>query len=582
MLCGGISRNAETGREHFIIYKEGYRDNRVELALFDIDGEDELLIEGNILSAKNEAEYKNDVKYYLDGNKWTKFEEGYEHVSNNAAELIESDIDVKNIYGQVRLYGQNEDGSLKDFPELSKDLDNLTLSTVSTDTDTWKMLGKCDRIGTKRGSSEWLHIVGGRYEYGKTNAPMQTGHFIDIENDPYPDEQLLYSFGDGYAVLPTYSKEVMDYLANKSEFMPQVTRSEDYEKIYITDLDFNIKEVIRADTNVFSSSSWGYFICVDSLAKIGDEYFASYRVMNKSSATDFNAYRIAVIGMYRVADGKVYSSPKYETLMSPDGKMVFADVRGGDDSTYHNTYALLNGKKYRVLSKDVEYRRSLGKMFGDYFFLPNISSAAEIRQPKNFPGDPGNHNVGMIRELYFSKDYVNFARLDLKAEHEDSGITTVTGASLDDQYYIFYNSGFISGVEERPVQIFSKKMIADMVEMLPDPVYVAYRDMLLSFDTPPQIIDGSTMIPVRLLFETMGAGVSWDDSAKTATIKKDGTEIKITAGNDTALVNGEEKTMDVGAKIIDGRTLVPLRFLSESLGYTVTWNDEYRLATIDN
>lgn len=268
--------------------------------------------------------------------------------------------------------------------------------------------------------------------------------------------------------------------------------------------------------------------------------------------------------------------------MSPDGKMVFTDVRGGGHSSYHNTYAFLNGKKYKTVSNDVEYRRDFSKMFGEYFVLPNISNASETEGLSSFPGDPDNHNVGMIRELYFSKDYVNFARLDLKAEIEESGLTLVTCARLDDQYYVFFDNRYVHSTEERPVQIFSKKMIADMVESLSEPVYVVYRDMLLSFDTPPQIIDGRTMIPIRLLFETMGASVSWDDTTKTARIRNGGTEIEITADSETAIVNGEEKTMDVGARIIDGRTLVPLRFLSEALGYTVTWNDEYRLVTVDN
>lgn len=303
--AAGYPEIPDTGREHYIIYREGYRDNRVELAQFDIDGEDELLIDNNILSSKNETEYKNDVKYYLDGDKWIKFEEGYERVSNNAAELIESDIDVKETYGRVRLYGQNEDSSLRSFPELSKNLGNLTLSTVTTNTDTWKMLSGCERIDNDRGNLEWLKVMDSDRSYVVSNTPVQTGHFIDIENDPYPDEQRLYSYGDGYAILPTYSKEIVDWEANKDEPLPQVERSADFEKIYITDLNFNITDVIRADSRTYDNGSWGYFICVDSLAEIGGEVFAAYKVMRKSTTSDYNWYRTDVVGMYRIADGKV-------------------------------------------------------------------------------------------------------------------------------------------------------------------------------------------------------------------------------------------------------------------------------------
>ena len=79
----------DTGRKYYVIYREGYRDNRIELAVFDADSA--LTMNGQILGADG---YRNDIKYYLDGDKWVEFERGYERVSNNAAEVIDGNIDV--------------------------------------------------------------------------------------------------------------------------------------------------------------------------------------------------------------------------------------------------------------------------------------------------------------------------------------------------------------------------------------------------------------------------------------------------------------------------------------------------------
>lgn len=79
----------DTGRKYYVIYSEGYRDNRIELATFDADST--LTMNGQILGADG---YRNDIKYYLDGDKWVEFEQGYERVSNNATEVIDGNIDV--------------------------------------------------------------------------------------------------------------------------------------------------------------------------------------------------------------------------------------------------------------------------------------------------------------------------------------------------------------------------------------------------------------------------------------------------------------------------------------------------------
>lgn len=91
------------------------------------------------------------------------------------------------------------------------------------------------------------------------------------------------------------------------------------------------------------------------------------------------------------------------------------------------------------------------------------------------------------------------------------------------------------------------------------------------FDQPPVIVNGRTLVPVRAVSEALEARVIWDEQARTATVEKDSTSITLYAGNETAIVNSNLVFLEVPAQIMNGRIMVPLRFISEELGLTVIW-----------
>ena len=124
--------------------------------------------------------------------------------------------------------------------------------------------------------------------------------------------------------------------------------------------------------------------------------------------------------------------------------------------------------------------------------------------------------------------------------------------------------------------------------------YVQVNDKILGFETPPVMENDRTLVPMRFLFEQLGAEVSWDETTNTATavIPADVTEqlqtfgmaqeksVSFSIDNTTATVNGETAAMDVPARLVNDKTMVPLRFLSENLGYTVTWNEAAKTAAV--
>jgi iron complex transport system substrate-binding protein len=91
---------------------------------------------------------------------------------------------------------------------------------------------------------------------------------------------------------------------------------------------------------------------------------------------------------------------------------------------------------------------------------------------------------------------------------------------------------------------------------------------------------GRVLVPLRAIFEALGAEVRWDEKTRKVTGRKGTSTVELVIGRYTAHVNGKSVALDMPGKIIDGRTLVPLRFIGESLGAKVDWNETNRTVII--
>jgi hypothetical protein len=94
----------------------------------------------------------------------------------------------------------------------------------------------------------------------------------------------------------------------------------------------------------------------------------------------------------------------------------------------------------------------------------------------------------------------------------------------------------------------------------------------LQLDVAPQIAGGRTLAPLRAIFEALGATVQWNSADQSITATKGNTTIKLQIGSTTALNNGAQVTLDAAPTIVNGRTLVPVRFVGEALGAQVSWD----------
>lgn len=104
----------------------------------------------------------------------------------------------------------------------------------------------------------------------------------------------------------------------------------------------------------------------------------------------------------------------------------------------------------------------------------------------------------------------------------------------------------------------------------------------LSFDVPPQIINDRTMVPLRAIFEALGASVEWNQETKTVTSTKGDTTIKLTIDSNTMYVNDNTVTLDSPACVVNDRTLVPVRAISEAYKTKVDWDGDTRTVVISS
>jgi hypothetical protein len=110
---------------------------------------------------------------------------------------------------------------------------------------------------------------------------------------------------------------------------------------------------------------------------------------------------------------------------------------------------------------------------------------------------------------------------------------------------------------------------------------VVVKDNIIKFDAPPYIKGGRTIIPVRAITEELGAIVSYDPITQTVTVSKDGIDIVFTINSTKVFVDGVEQELDVSAEITNGRTYVPLRFIAETFGLTVTFDPDTEIIDIE-
>ena len=135
-------------------------------------------------------------------------------------------------------------------------------------------------------------------------------------------------------------------------------------------------------------------------------------------------------------------------------------------------------------------------------------------------------------------------------------------------------------IQELDRQIISEILLkpGDKLARLSGPGQTAVQSKTL--DVAPLIQNGRTLVPLRFIGETLGAGVEWNETTRQVTYTTPLRNIVLTLKSTQAVVDGQKITLDAAPVVINGRTLVPLRFVSEWLGAVVNWDATARTVTV--
>ena len=194
-----------------------------------------------------------------------------------------------------------------------------------------------------------------------------------------------------------------------------------------------------------------------------------------------------------------------------------------------------------------------------------------------------------VSKCYWNIDCVQMVNGDSLADMDKKGVgfapngidgTTplATGQMKDhrnaDQHYTGFDFDTVWGFQKDVNEGYPllQTHIAVTVELNGEPIYFK--------DQQPVIQNGRTLVPVRGVFEHLGFSVAWDPAVGRITLKNGEYIIAIKVGESAFTVNDQAIDLDVPAQIINDRTMLPFRFLLESVGYSVEWDGERKIVMI--
>lgn len=303
--------------------------------------------------------------------------------------------------------------------------------------------------------------------------------------------------------------------------------------VYLADVKKNlITDQGESYANIFIKQ-WGYerLLCV--------EYFS-----------DTGASKTYSLRMYSMNKDTKAVSVRAKIEKTVDDESVSELVSGVfDDKIISYSYSNVNGNEFSGSKADYE----------------NCEAAAR--------------DV-LLHTGFASADFITSeSRLNLYASAPDNNYRISNFVNdVEPQTYI-RSVGIRNGAT--PVVMFDDySMLDDLSKPVTDITVTVNGETIQFKDQNPIIKDNRTLVPVRGVFEALGARVDWLGEAQKAVINTADKNVTLTLNSETYYVNGEAKTLDVPAMLINDRTMIPIRAISESLGCKVDWDGDNHMVVI--
>lgn len=386
-------------------------------------------------------------------------------------------------------------------------------------------------------------------------------------------DNLLYSTdGINFSRVPGIDTET---IVNRGYFPPSYTSATYSHGLYFVVDDFNILNMPQSKIPSGISNTPMYVLdenlniinMVDGRFWVEyDGYYNGYHYIGITSYINGNSMpgwtSISEGQMYKTIDGinlteveveELKEVPEFDGLGLFDGSVI-------KTTTYEDTEIVkyyMNGNSYKILQENDGFVRRASRN--------NHNKLLELSYKIGETTHTTDYNARTYRQSIIEN------RLSL------DGIYGVVMPENIGTYRFELNGNYYFDIKDDETSYYCIPKSA-----LTDKIKVVYGDSILAFDVAPVTESNRTLVPMRFLFEQMGAEVAWNADTNTATVTKGEDVISFSIDNTNASVNGEVKTMDVPARLIENKTMIPVRFLSEELGYIVGWDEETKIVTISD
>ena len=296
---------------------------------------------------------------------------------------------------------------------------------------------------------------------------------------------------------------------------------------------------------------------------------------------------------------KYFSSEEFKTDLLNLMNTASKDIKQGIDYKVEGNTYTLNTTSDAVIDEFIKYADNIMKNWDAV-----STSALKIVDKAGLPlTDEEKKDFKELNKEYKAEDLKEAAK-GIKETIKGSSLsekTTFGENKLNQEIALKFNfadfvkvsvKGNVDTVKDENVKInfptSVKKLTMDEYMNLIMPkmnvVTVRVNGEDITFEDPealPKIMNNRTMLAARAFYEKIGAKVDWNGKARTVTVSKDKDKIVLTIGSNKALVNGKEVALDSAATIVNDKTYIPVRFVSEAFGYKVKYDPNEGMPIVD-
>lgn len=369
----------------------------------------------------------------------------------------------------------------------------------------------------------------------------------------------------------------------KKVFEKDLKNTEDKKEI--EDIPNNMKIDVFVKDNEIIMSKNIFAVNKEAVKDIKEDYISissEGNGLSPKSAKYFSSeeFKSDLLKLMDVALGDAKQGIDYEvngntyTLNATSDQIIDEFIKASDnvmknwDTVSKDVLAIVDKAGLPINDEEKKDFKELNKEYKKEDLVNSASEIKEMLKGSNISEKTTFEENKYIQEIGMKVSVSNFVKVSVKGN-------TVT--TKDENVKI----NFPTSVKKLTMDEYMKLIMPGMNSSL---VTVRVNGEDITFEDPealPKIINERTMLAARAFYEKIGAKVEWNGKDRTVTVSKDNDKIVLKIDSNKALVNGKEVKLDSPATIINDKTYIPVRFVSEAFGYKVKYDANEGMPIVD-